>query len=198
MIDNDISRFTEELLRAWKLIAEDRALNSIGKTAPEAGTKLAPRLELYLECLGVKQDIHSRDPVRYFVLGLKNGEACGTAKFPSIRYRRACGLVVNRYGIDGNDGFGLPQSPSDNEWEIFRGGADQVIHSGETLKVTQLMQRGRNLDAATIRLPFPVIRTVNTRWLFDSVTFQCEISAEGVGAVNVEKPILEQHVSWSM
>ena len=65
MIDNDVSRLTEDLLRAWRLIAEDGALNSIGKTAPEGGTKLAPRLE----------------------------------------HRRACGLVVNRYGIDGSGVF---------------------------------------------------------------------------------------------
>lgn len=30
-IDNDVSRFTEKVLRAWKEIAEDRALSSIGK-----------------------------------------------------------------------------------------------------------------------------------------------------------------------
>jgi len=33
LVDNDSSRFTEPLLRAWKTIAEDRAFNSIGKTA---------------------------------------------------------------------------------------------------------------------------------------------------------------------
>jgi hypothetical protein len=33
LIDSDGSRYTEKLLRAWKEIAEDRALHSIGKTA---------------------------------------------------------------------------------------------------------------------------------------------------------------------
>jgi len=33
LIDNDASRFPEDVLRAWKTIAEDRALTSIGKTA---------------------------------------------------------------------------------------------------------------------------------------------------------------------
>jgi hypothetical protein len=34
LIDNDVARFSEPLLRAWKTVAEDRARNSIGKTAP--------------------------------------------------------------------------------------------------------------------------------------------------------------------
>jgi hypothetical protein len=33
LIDNDVARFSETLLRAWKTIAEDRARNAIGKTA---------------------------------------------------------------------------------------------------------------------------------------------------------------------
>jgi len=33
LIDNDVSRFSETLLNAWKTIAEDRARNTIGKTA---------------------------------------------------------------------------------------------------------------------------------------------------------------------
>jgi len=35
LIDNDSSRFTEKLIRAWKEIAEDRALSTIGKTATD-------------------------------------------------------------------------------------------------------------------------------------------------------------------
>ena len=34
LIDNDVARFSETLLRGWKAVAEDRAQNSIGKTAP--------------------------------------------------------------------------------------------------------------------------------------------------------------------
>src|SRR5215470_11337313 len=33
MIDNDVLRFTETLLRTWKRRAEDHARNSLGKTA---------------------------------------------------------------------------------------------------------------------------------------------------------------------
>lgn len=34
LVDNDASHFSEELLRSWKTGAEQRALSSIGKTAP--------------------------------------------------------------------------------------------------------------------------------------------------------------------
>jgi hypothetical protein len=43
LIDNDPSRFTEKLLRAWKEIAEDRALRSIGKTAIPAAESESQR-----------------------------------------------------------------------------------------------------------------------------------------------------------
>src|SRR5258708_1405623 len=34
LIDNDVARFSETLLRAWKECAEDRARNGVGKTTP--------------------------------------------------------------------------------------------------------------------------------------------------------------------
>ncbi len=138
IIDSDVRRFSKELLLAWKTIAEDRARNSIGRTAAESavGERLLPLLELYLEPLGiVPYTYEPRMPVRSLVLGLKNvGSA--SAKFPTIRYRQASGLRVDDFGIDGNYHFGLPRSPSDSGWETFRGGANDVIHQGETLKMT--------------------------------------------------------------
>ena len=178
LIDSDISRFCETLLRAWKTVAEDRSRNSLGKTAPESvvAEKPLPRLELYLELVGIEKDNFSLTPVRAFELGLTNAPGCGTAKFPGVRYRPKCGLVVNQFGIDGNCGFGLPRRSSDNEWEVFRGGADHVIHPGETLKITKLLQRGA--DAGSQRF-------------FSAINFQCEISAEGVPMVRAERSIPE-------
>jgi hypothetical protein len=49
LIDNDAARYTEKLLRAWKEIAEDRALYSIGKTArpvPESDSQRKLRASL--------------------------------------------------------------------------------------------------------------------------------------------------------
>ena len=46
MIDNDVERYTEALLWAWKTVAEDRARNAIGKTAhsaPESETQRKER-----------------------------------------------------------------------------------------------------------------------------------------------------------
>lgn len=198
LVDSDVLRFNETLLRAWKTIGEDRALNSIGKTAPEADRGIAPRLELFLECIGVRGHVSSpRTPARYFVLGLKNGEASGTAKFPGIRYKRSCGLIANIYGIDGNCGFGLPQSPSENDWEMFRGGTDHVIHPGETLKITQLLQSGRKVHP-TERYLYPVIPAVSSRWAFDAVTFQCQISADGAATLTTERTFPEESIGWSM
>jgi hypothetical protein len=200
LVDSDIQRFDEKLVRAWRTVAEDLARNSLGKTAERAvAERPSPNLELYLEFKEIKQDTYSpRIPVRMFVVGLKNGVGCGTAKFPSIRYKRACGITVDHFGIDGCYGFGLPRSPSENEWETFRGGSNDVVHPGETLKIAKLIQQGRKqgIDGR----PLPGLPEWDgkpiSQWAFDAVTFQCEISAEGIPTVTVEKAIPEDVVEW--
>jgi len=54
LVDNDSSRFTERLLLAWKEIAEDRAFNSIGKTAtPVAESESQRKLRAILPFKGM-------------------------------------------------------------------------------------------------------------------------------------------------
>jgi hypothetical protein len=194
LIDSDISRFNEALLRAWRIIAEDRARNSLGKTATPARTveeKAVPKLELcFSGGENAQNDTYSHEPVRKFVLGITNN-GCATAKFLRIRYRRTSGLTVDLFGIDGNSNFGIPRAPSDYEWEIFRGGADQVINPGETLNITKLLQRGRIFadqrgpDGQSI-----------AQWAFDAIKFECEISAEGISMVRAEKTAPAKLVPW--
>jgi hypothetical protein len=141
LIDTDKKHYTSELLRAWKIVTEDRARGFLGKTAV---TGASPTMELYLEEEGIQGGYYSMvNPQRVFVLGLRNVKG-GTAKFPGIRYMRRCGLMVDQYGIDGSFGFGLPRSPSDSEWESFRGGADNVIHPEQLIKIAKLRQNGGN------------------------------------------------------
>ena len=152
---------------------------------------------LFLELERIQQDTYSRvTPVRLFVLGLDNGIEGGTAKFPGIRYRRECGLVVDHFGIDGSYGFGLPRSPSENEWESFRGGADHAIHSGETLKIAKLTQQGRNPDGFRPSISTEVGRLSTRHWVFEATTFRCEISAEGIRTVAVERMIPADSTDW--
>lgn len=160
------------------------------------GKRPPPRLALYLEVQETRASSYfSPVPARWFVLGLRN-VGSGIAKFPRIRYRRASGLTVDRLGLDGNGGFGLPPRPSDNEWAAFRGGVDEVIYPAEILKITKLFQQGDN--RGTDGLPFP--RSLGakgqslSRWVFQAVTFQCEISAEGIPTVTVEEAIPEDSV----
>lgn len=191
LIDSDVQRFTEGLLRAWKMIAEDRARNSLGRSGPELGVKLLPKLELYLESEGIKPYPYSPcTPVRCFVLGLKNAPGCGSAKFPSLRYKRECGVDVDTFGIDGCGNFGLPRHPSDKEWQEFRGGVDHVVHAGDTLKITKLFQTGRCSSPLQLRsnAVVPVPRP-DSRWFFDAINFRYEISAEGISRLENEKSI---------
>lgn len=55
LIDNDPSEFTENLLRAWREVAEHRARCSIGKTASSAREGLQPLLEVEFASLSVRK-----------------------------------------------------------------------------------------------------------------------------------------------
>jgi hypothetical protein len=129
-------------------------------------------------------------------------KACRTAKFPSIRYKRASGLMVDQYGIDGSFGFGLPQGPSDNEWFSFRGGADNVIHPGQLIKISKLLQSGENkgIEGMTAypnpRLFSPSGRAMLARWVFRPIEFEFEISAEGAPTVTGTRSIPEDSKEW--
>jgi len=157
-----------------------------------------PKLELVFESQGTVRDTYEpRTPVRSFVLDIRN-VGSGTAKFPSIRYKRASGLIVENYGIDGNGGFGIPRSPSDNQWEAFRGGVDHVIRPGETLEITKLFQRGssKGTDSLPLSRSFGPHGQSLTHWIFSAVTFECEISAEGIPPLIVDQPVPADSVMW--
>jgi hypothetical protein len=157
------------------------------------GKRPPPKLELYLEVTRISGLVYEPYVLgRWFVLGVKN-IGTGIAKFPSIRYVRRSSLNPDPFGIDGNGGFGLPQRPSESEWVIFRGGVDEVIYGGETLKITKLFQRGD--QKGPDGLPLPKVFGPNmqplTQWVFKAATFQCEISCEGIPTLAVEKEVPE-------
>src|SRR5271169_3446675 len=106
------------------------------------GKRPQPKLELYLELTGkIGPMPYDQVPHRFLWLGLSN-IGRGLAKFPGVRFELAtCSLKVNEYGLDGNNNHGLPLRVSDNDWVIFRGGVDDVIYPGTTLKITRLVQR---------------------------------------------------------
>ncbi len=200
LIDSDMTRFTESLLRAWKLTAEDHARYSLGRTAGTSTLVGKPELQLYLEIDKIGPDVYTQVPVRRFFLGLKN---VGTvlAKFPGIRFNRSSGLGLDQFGINGNYGTGLPQLPSQQEWITFRGGNDHVIHAAEELMVTKLWQPGENRDVDGINVKdYPNLHTrsgpTHHRWEFKPINFRCDISAEGIPTVTVEKEFPSESVVW--
>jgi hypothetical protein len=77
LIDNDVARFSETLLRAWKTVAEDRARNAIGKTATpipetEAQRKRRAILEWKLKTVTLCQMNRGRAAI---TLGPKRGSS---------------------------------------------------------------------------------------------------------------------------
>jgi hypothetical protein len=148
------------------------------------GKRPPPKLQLYLEKARDRVAAYPTRPSRWIVLGLTN-VGNGIARFPSVRYCRACGLMPDRYGINGTCGLGLPEHPTDNEWFAFRGGVDDVIFPGETCKITKLRQDAIDARTEGQTGPGPI-------WRFSAVTVACEISCEGVPTVLAESTIPEE------
>jgi|HubBroStandDraft_6_1064221.scaffolds.fasta_scaffold314608_2 hypothetical protein len=158
------------------------------------GKRPPPRLELHLKQEGITAALHlsPHAPVRWLALSLQNLGA-GIAKFPSIRYKRAAAVIV-----DPQSPIGLSRRATDNEWDAFRGGVDDVIYPGETRKIARLAQQSRNTGIDPD--PRPALGHLGasgqTIRAFDAINFQCEISCEGAATKTVEKAIPEESVAW--
>jgi hypothetical protein len=144
------------------------------------GKRPPPRLELYLKPEGISPFApYDPNPCRWFELGLQNSGS-GIAKFPSIRFK-----PPSKLNVDLRRPLGLPRHRSENEWEAFRGGADDVIYPEEILKIAKLVQPGAPIA-------WDSSGQARTQWTFAAVTFQCEISCEGAPTKKVEQVIPEE------
>ena len=202
-IDSDEPRFTKVLLPRLENAGRGSCQTIYWGKQRLLMSPRSPLLELYLELdgEGINPDYYTHDPVRRFVIGLHNaGKAI--AKFPSIRFSFAAGLALDPFGIDGNIGYGLSPSPSEQGWAGFHGGSDRIIHAGQ-LKITKLFQRGENKrDFGISATEYPHLyrygsgRLTHHRWVFNPVHFACEISAEGIPTFTAEKDFPAAEVVW--
>jgi hypothetical protein len=144
------------------------------------GSRPHPKLQLHLEARQLGKDMYQR-PVRHFVLGLTN-TGPGIAKFPAVLFSRSLGLEVDKFGIDGNGGFGIRMRPSEGSWIVFGGGVDDVIYPGQTLMIAKLYQSGHNVGIAGIPanvLAFAGGREIKARYVFKELHFVCELFCDG-------------------
>lgn len=90
-------------------------------------------------------------------------------------------------------GFGIPKRASGPEWVNFRGGIDDVIYPGETLKITKLIQHGQRKTGTIDVAPVSVNSSgaSKDRWFFRSVKFSYDISCEGIPTLEGEEYIPE-------
>ena len=99
LIDNDASRFTEKLLRAWKEIAEDRAFRSIGKTVgPVAESESQRKLRAILPSKGKTIKLSEMNSGKAALLG-------GPVRGSLFVQVFDCSEFHVRVGKTGNDGF---------------------------------------------------------------------------------------------
>ncbi len=90
-------------------------------------------------------------------------EGRALARFPAVRYKRHKGIGLP------NQSFGpfpiWPLSGADGEWFSFRGGANDVVYPGESLRVATLVQSGQRVDNSS-PLKFPEV-TITTEAICD-------------------------------
>ena len=144
------------------------------------------KLEVLFREVGVEA-LHY-DPrlfARWFILGVTN-VGRGMARFPSVRFLQS-NLMVEPSGIDGGHQFGLPLRPSTGGWASFRGGADDVIHPGETIEVAKIKQSGRAAASDSVISSETSKHNYQSRmWTFGAFSIEFELSSEGVATVKTE------------
>jgi hypothetical protein len=70
-------------------------------------------------------------------VGLQNTETA-SARFPYLHVHPQMGCVIDEYGLDGNRNTGMNKGLRYGPWVRFAGGANDVVHPGETLWVAAL------------------------------------------------------------
>jgi hypothetical protein len=147
------------------------------------GKRHRPQLRLFLEegRFRLEGNFYERE----LTLGIEN---CGraVARFPSVRFKRVPGINVNRYGIDGNMGFGLPLQPTEPDLVVFGGGADHVIYPGTVLKIAKLDQRAKATGW--------VSAGGNKEHGFEEYTLMAELSADEIPVVKDSRTIPRKDV----
>jgi hypothetical protein len=103
------------------------------------GRRQRPVLSLWSAIGGLKSENGGAYYEREFYVGIMNSGR-GIARFPSLRYRVVPGINFAQYGLDGNGHWGLPLRPTSEDWVLFGGGADDVIHPGTHLEIAKLTQ----------------------------------------------------------
>jgi hypothetical protein len=205
LIDSDLARFSEVLIRSWQMVAEDSARASLGKSSSiliAAPREILSPLELVLEIENIRGDTYSPRtvPVRRFAIGLRNSGSTAV-KFPSLSYPRSSGLIVDQFGIDGNCNYGLRLVPGQAERITFNGGSNDVIRSGQTLMITKLYQQGQNMRTEGISVQthqqlFGPYGPTHSRWVFKAVEFGYEVAGDAIPTITLTRNIPPDSVEW--
>jgi hypothetical protein len=95
----------------------------------------------------------------------------GLARFPSVRFRRGGGITFPGMVDQGQPIW--PHSYADKEWISIRGGSNDVVYPGETLRIATIVQE-RGLVPSTDRTPHT--------WEFPAITIATEAVCDGTVA----------------
>ena len=91
------------------------------------------------------------------IMFMVRNEGRGLARFPALRCQRGT-LVMPNLVFEENLNAIWPRSEADPDWLSFRGGVNDVVYPGESLRVAHLIQRchhNEHLTAPEHRFGFP-------------------------------------------
>jgi len=94
---------------------------------------------------------------RHIAVMLTN-EGRGLARFPAVRFQRQMGVGLPNQSLGPFPIWSLSQA--DNEWISFRGGTNDVVYPGESLRIATIIQSGQRVDnVSTFKFPEITITT---------------------------------------
>lgn len=123
---------------------------------------------------GAKPAILSPSQVmRHIALEIKN-EGRGLARFPAVRVQRMSRISIPNNALRGPIPI-WPISEANEKWISVRGGANDVIYPGETLRIATLIQAGDRLDQQS---PPNFMHTGH--WRFHEIVIPTECVCDGM------------------
>jgi hypothetical protein len=104
------------------------------RAQPELALKLSRRI-------GSRSSSMGRKKASIVIIACIENRGRGLAKYPMLALQVRKPLEMAEYGLDGNGNTGLPvrvRNPWDQGWRRFAGGANDAVHPGTILEVTQI------------------------------------------------------------
>jgi Putative DNA-binding domain len=139
------------------------------------GKRPHPRLKVTVAGGGFRKEPFNFQIMRRVLIVTVTNEGRGIARYPALRVLRVRG--VSPPSLNDSEQSLWPSSTADPDWYSFRGGSNDVLYPGESLRIVGLGQVGNKIEAEQGSPSY-----WPSDWEYPSVKLETEVVCEGLSS----------------